>query len=42
MVLAVQQISVDGTGSTAGVGGLAEEDIMRLIDDRGDSCLVTY
>ena len=35
-------ISVDGTGGTAGVGRLAEEDIMRLIDDGGNSCLVTY
>ena len=35
-------ISVDGTGGTAGVGGLAEEDIMRLIDDRGNSSLVTH
>ena len=35
-------ISVDGTGGTAGVGGLAEEDIVRLIDDKANSCLVAY
>ena len=34
--------SVDFGGWYWRVAGLAEEDIMRLIGDRGNSCLVTY
>ena len=33
---------MDAPGGAAGVGRLTEEDIMRLIDDGDNSCLVEY